>query len=335
MHSANSSLASKKSKKIHIRPLPSFHIFLHTRTVPVQRRADLEENHSDPREVLQCATVLTVQHRFSDTNSRKPRWAYEIWHTVSVHLWARLESWHCMLRCGERFAGQRQGFVISGQNVVNGRQRVTGGTVQFGMRTFPEILDVRSMDFMVSWMFTLERGVFSCSTPYCGFYVNLLQPAAWAEDTRIGYDIVTLSVTSTFWCKDSLDDENGTMTLVVSSVQPMLWLDRSAFGTTRCIGIMRIMPPSSCLVYLDVIDIGYIELMVWIFDLNFLLYRLWGWWAEFHLEMWVGDYSGRNIIVEQRYWTGLRWWRRTEHSVLHLSLKRCDLYVTSWFGDGT
>ena len=40
------------------------------------------------------------------------------------------------------------------------------------------------------------------------------------------------------------------------------------------------------------------DLDVWLlFDLNFALYRLWGWWADFHLEMWVGDYSGRNITA--------------------------------------
>ena len=94
----------------------------------------------------------------------------EIWHStvqdVSPPSERHVILYYAILRCGEASLGQRSfgstkrsfvingAFVISGlvdniQDVVNvtwrltrylehARQRVTGGTVQFGTRTFPE-----------------------------------------------------------------------------------------------------------------------------------------------------------------------------------------------------
>ena len=110
---------------------------------------------------------------------------------------------------------------------------------------------------------------------------------------------------------------------------PCYLIEEISYCATRCFGIMKIMPSSSCLVYLDVIDIEYINLVVWIFDLNFVPYCLWGCLLTFHLEMWVGNYSGRYITTEQLYWAGLHWGCRTEHSVPHLGLELWDV-ISMW-----
>lgn len=84
------------------------------------------------------------------------------------------------------------------------------------------------------------------------------------------------------------------------SIAECIWLERSVFCATRCLGIMRIMP-SSLSLYLDVIDSGYIEFVVWMIDLNFVLYRLendetalfWdvSWWLR-----WTKEYSGTTVL---------------------------------------
>ena len=54
--------------------------------------------------------------------------------------------------------------------------------------------------------------------------------------------------------------------------RPCYLIEEISFCATRCIGIVRIMPLSSGLVCPDVVDTGYINLTVWIFDLNFAPY---------------------------------------------------------------
>ena len=124
------------------------------------------------------------------------------------------------------------------------------------------------------------------------------------------------------------DDENGIENSTWEfGTDHSIWLRRSVFCVTRCFGIRRAMPSSSRLVYLDVIDTGYINLMVWIFELNFAPYCLWDCFLTFHPEMRVGDYRGRYITTEQLYWACLHWgW-----DILHLGFELRD--ISMWWAE--
>ena len=206
------------------------------------------------------------------------------------------------------------------------RWRMTGGT-----HTFPERFCVRSRDLMMQYNACLEVWCFNCSAPYCGF-CDLPQPTARTEDNRIGLTLCLWVWPRTlFWSEDKNGIENSRWEFGTAHA---IWLRRSVFfrTTRRCIGIMRIMPSPSCLVCLDVVDTGYIDFVVWIFDLNFVPFVFEAAYQAFHLEMWVGDYSGRYITTGQLYWAGLHWECRTEHSVLDLGLKLKDV-ISLWRAD--
>ena len=152
---------------------------------------------------------------------------------------------------------------------------------------------------------TLKCGVFSCSTLYGGFCVNLLQPTAWTGDTYSGYDIV-IDITILVWVWFSLTMRMGLRTLSESSgTAHAIWLRKSVFVQQDASAFMRIMPSSSWLVYLDVVDTGYINLMVWIFDLNFVPYCFgvvyWPFILRCELVITVEDVLRRNNCIELTY----------------------------------
>ena len=148
-------------------------------------------------------------------------------------------------------------------------------------------------------MFTLKCSVFSRSLPYCGFCVNLLQPAAWTGDTYIEYDIV-IAITTLAWF--SLTIRMRLRTLMRVRVQPILsdWGDQFL-----CNKILRHYEDNAFIILTGVsgCDWHWVHqpygLDIWS-ELCALL--LWGCLLTFHPEMRVGDYSGRYITTEQLYW---------------------------------
>ena len=191
------------------------------------------------------------------------------------------------------------------------------------------------LDQGISWystMFTLECGVFSCSTPYCGFCVNLLQPLAWTEDTYIGYDIVT-NITILVWFSLKM----GLRTLDESSVQPMLsdWGDQFL-----CNKMLRHYEDNAFTILSGVsgCDWHWVHqpcgLDIWSELCALLSLRLFivlssgdvSWWLQ-----WTIYYNGTTVLS----WLTLRMSNRTFCSPSWFEAERCYLYVKSYFGDGT
>ena len=99
----------------------------------------------------------------------------------------------------------------------------------------------------------------------------------------------------------------------------------------RCFGIVRTIPTSSsswpriihliwwCASYRSWGDFGYL------YEDDTILRRLWS-------TLWIGYYSGRKTSAIQLYLADLHWQRRTEHSILHWSLKLWDA-ISMWKAD--
>ena len=99
----------------------------------------------------------------------------------------------------------------------------------------------------------------------------------------------------------------------------------------RCFGIVRTIPTSSsswpriihlilwCAFYRSWEDFGYLHVD------DIVLRRLWS-------TLWIGYYSGRKTSAIQLYLADLHWQCRTEHSILHWSLKLWDA-ISMWKAD--
>ena len=100
----------------------------------------------------------------------------------------------------------------------------------------------------------------------------------------------------------------------------------------RCFGIVRTIPTSSsswpriihlilwCAFYRSWEDFGYL------YEDDIVLRRLWS-------TLWIGYYSGRKTSAIQLYLADeLHWQCRTEHSILHWSLKLWDV-ISMWKAD--
>ena len=206
-----------------------------------------------------------------------------------------------------------------------------------------------------------ECGVLISSPSYSGFYLSLVQLIAWAEDTYIGSTLRFPIVSSTLRSLFSPSDENIQLETLGEESDLAGMSDGEdtpyfEFWTLRCIGIVRTMATFAHLICLKVFVMrcfGIVrtiptsssswstdqtfDLGLWLlllrrtttffdnFDCCLRTMRLW-------FTLWISYYSGRKTTAIQLYLADLHWQCRTEHSILHWSLKLWDS-ISMWKAD--
>ena len=170
---------------------------------------------------------------------------------------------------------------------------------------------------------------FTCSTPYCGFWENLLEPSAWTGDTHIVYDIVTDLILF-----DDMDEMKNSGIVLVQLILSD-WGDQ-----LLCDKMLRHYEDNAFIILTSVSECDWHQVCqlcepdVLFWTLNFITVKL---FIDLSSGMWVGDCSGRYMTTEQLYWSQLtlRMSNRTFYSPSWLEAERCRSYATSWLGDET
>ena len=182
-----------------------------------------------------------------------------------------------------------------------------------------------------------ECGVLVSSTSYSGFSLSLVQLIAWTEDTYIGLTLSLFILSSML--RSLFSPSRSYYTLSLDYEMHWHCEDNGHIYSSylsknfvmRCFGIVRTIPTSSsswpriihliwwCASYRSWGDFGYL------YEDDTILRRLWS-------TLWIGYYSGRKTSAIQLYLADLHWQRRTEHSILHWSLKLWDA-ISMWKAD--